>query len=75
METSMLMRRLRARIGSGSVQYILTSATLGGQDANADIVNFGKNLCGVEFSPGNIIRSQDASPAMKRAVGGPCFYF
>lgn len=75
METSMLMRRLRARIGSGSVQYILTSATLGGQDANADIVNFGKNLCGVEFSSGNIIRSQDASPAMKERLEVPVSIF
>ena len=65
METSMLMRRLRARIGNSSVQYILTSATLGGEDANQDIVDFGKNLCGVEFYPENIIRSQDASPAIK----------
>lgn len=33
METSLLMRRLRARISTpGSVQYILTSATLGGYD-------------------------------------------
>ena len=75
METSMLMRRLRARIGGENVQYILTSATLGGEDANADIVNFGKNLCGVEFSPENIIRSQDASPAMKERLSVPASIF
>ena len=39
METAMLMRRLRARIPSPhNVQYILTSATLGGKDADGDIV-------------------------------------
>lgn len=75
METSMLMRRLRARIGSNHVQYILTSATLGGQDADKDIVNFGKNLCGVDFYPENIIRSQDASPAMKERLDVPVSVF
>lgn len=75
METSMLMRRLRARIGNSSVQYILTSATLGGEDANQDIVDFGKNLCGVEFYPENIIRSQDASPAIKERLDVPVAIF
>ena len=75
METSMLMRRLRARIGDNRVQYILTSATLGGRDANKDIVDFGKNLCGVEFYPENIIRSQDASPTIKERLDIPTSLF
>lgn len=75
METSMLMRRLRARIGNSSVQYILTSATLGGEDANQDIVDFGKNLCGVEFYLENIIRSQDASPTIKERLDVPVAIF
>ena len=68
METSMLMRRLRARITNHRVQYILTSATLGGQDANHDIVSFAQNLCGVEFQPENIIRSEYLRPAAKEPL-------
>ena len=46
----MLMRRLRARIPSPhNVQYILTSATLGGKDADGDIVAFAHSLCGVDL--------------------------
>lgn len=73
METAMLMRRLRARISSPGegvevprkVQYILTSATLGDETANQEITYFGHQLCGVDFDPADIIRSQDATPAMK----------
>lgn len=66
METAMLMRRLRARISTrDSVQFILTSATLGGKDADREITQFGEQLCGVPFLPANIIRSEDATPAMK----------
>lgn len=65
METAMLMRRLRARISTReSVQYILTSATLGGKDADQEITQFGYQLCGVQFQASNIVRSEDATPAM-----------
>ena len=65
METAMLMRRLRARIPSPhNVQYILTSATLGGKDADGDIVAFAHSLCGVDFLTDDIIRSKDATPKM-----------
>lgn len=60
MEISMFMHRWRARIDHSNVQYILTSVTLEGENANQDIVDFGKNLWGVEFYPENIVRSQDA---------------
>lgn len=65
METSLLMRRLRARISEpGSVQYILTSATLGGPDSNPEILNFAKKLCGVPFQSSSIIRSKEKQPVM-----------
>ena len=65
METSLLMRRLRARISEpDSVQYILTSATLGGPDADAEIVAFAEKLTGVSFSASGIIRSSEKQPAM-----------
>lgn len=66
METSLLMRRLRARISEpDSVQYILTSATLGGPDADGDILSFAEKLCGVAFQRSGIIRSTEKQPAME----------
>lgn len=58
-ETSILLRRLRARISSKKdTQFILTSATLGsGIKSDNDIVTFANNLCGVEFEVENIIRA------------------
>lgn len=58
-ETSILLRRLRARITSKKdTQFILTSATLGNSsDSDNDIIKFANNLCGVEFKKENIIRA------------------
>ena len=65
METSLLLRRLRARISEpDAVQYILTSATLGGQDADGEIVSFAEKLTGVPFSADGIIRSAERQPQM-----------
>ena len=65
METSLLMRRLRARISQPkSVQYILTSATLGGPDADGEILQFAEKLTGVPFEPDGIIRSKEKMPSM-----------
>lgn len=76
METAMLMRRLRARISTrDTVQYILTSATLGGQDADDAIISFANRLCGVSFKAENIIRSQDATPPMREELDVPSQLF
>lgn len=65
METSLLMRRLRARISEpDSVQYLLTSATLGGPETNGEILSFANKLCGVSFSESGIIRSTEKRPKM-----------
>ena len=65
-ETSLLMRRLRARISSADcVQYILTSATLGGKDADDDIVAFAERLCGTHFTAEDIIRSVEKTPPVQ----------
>lgn len=65
METSLLMRRLRARISEpDSVQYILTSATLGGPDADGEILQFAEKLTGVRFEADGIIRSKGKMPSM-----------
>lgn len=66
METSLLMRRLRARISTpDSVQYILTSATLGGHEADDDIIAFASRLCGANFQRENIVRSSEKKPTLK----------
>lgn len=56
-EASMLVRRVEARLTDNgkSPQYILTSATLGDESSNPQILTFGKNLCGHEFQ--TIVRS------------------
>lgn len=66
METSLLMRRPRARNSEpDSVQYILTSATLGGPEADGDILAFAHSLCDADFKPGGIIRSKEKRPPME----------
>ncbi len=65
METALLMRRLRARISRpNSVQYILTSATLGDKEADDQIVEFAENLCSTHFRAENIIRSIEVQQPM-----------
>jgi len=56
-ETSLLIRRLKARVAKNPVQFIITSATLGGPEVNEDIKRFASNLCDVDFETNGIIRS------------------
>lgn len=70
-ETALLIRKMKARIHtSKKVQFILTSATLGGPvDSDEDVLKFGKNLCGEDFLQSSIIRSQrELARPQKRAV-------
>lgn len=63
METSFLLRRLKARISNSmEVLHILTSATLGGKEANRDIVTFAETLCEANFREDDIIRSKTVIP-------------
>lgn len=64
METALLLRRLKARIG-GEVrpQFILTSATLGKKgESERSIINFAENLCGERFTVESIIFGQREKP-------------
>lgn len=64
-ETALLLRRLRARVAAcGNPQYILTSATLGSEAENQQILDFGRQLCGVGFKADCIIRSRERRPDM-----------
>ena len=62
-EVSMLLRRLRASLPGCQLQYILTSATLGGEDENEDVAMFAQNLCASPFSAQDVIRASRIAPA------------
>lgn len=57
-EVAMLLRRLNARLQSKDIQYILTSATLGGEDDNESVAAFAENLCNSSFSAIDVIRAK-----------------
>ena len=66
METSLLVRRLKARVSSaGQIINILTSATLGGKDADDEIINFAETLCDARFDKEDIIRSITEAPVFE----------
>lgn len=57
-EVSMLLRRLSAKLEKEKLQYILTSATLGGEEDNADVVSFAENLSNQPFREDDVIRAK-----------------
>lgn len=57
-EVSMLLRRLKAKLGKNDIRYILTSATLGGEEDNLEVAEFAKNLCDSTFNKNDVIRAQ-----------------
>lgn len=77
METSLLLKRLKARISNpANVLHILTSATLGGKEADEDIVKFAETLCNASFNTEDIIRSQSVIPSYeKKAIDVPLSMF
>lgn len=56
-EVSYLLKRLKVRLKNDSIQYILTSATLGSEEENVDVALFAKDLCSAEFSEADIVRA------------------
>ena len=57
-EVSYLLKRLNVRLKNHSIQYILTSATLGSEDENEDVAIFAKELCSADFSKNDVIRAE-----------------
>lgn len=58
-EVSMLLRRLKTKINSKNLQFILTSATLGNEKSNDEVAEFASNLCCDSlFLKDNIIRAK-----------------
>lgn len=67
-EVSMLLRRLKAKLHNDRIQYILTSATLGGDKDDAEVAEFATNLCDSVFSKTDVIRAQRIKPTPERSV-------
>ncbi len=61
-EVGMLLRRLKAMLQNDAIRYILTSATLGSEDSDAEVAAFGTNLCNSPFTKESIIRASRFKP-------------
>ena len=57
-EVATLMKRVKAMLGRNDLKYILTSATLGDEKSNTEILNFAESLCDAKFKADSIIRSK-----------------
>lgn len=75
-EVSMLLRRLKASLDNDDIQFILTSATLGDESKNRDVVSFATRLCSADFKEENIIRAKriDLKQECSKYDLGPSFY-
>ncbi|MBR7179095.1 MAG: DEAD/DEAH box helicase [Oscillospiraceae bacterium] len=56
-EVASLVRRVKAMLDRPDLQFILTSATLGDENANQEIIRFAHNLCGADFTDRSIVRA------------------
>lgn len=62
-EVSMLFRRLKAKLGAQNITYILTSATLGEKEDDAQVAEFAQKLCNAPFSATDIVRADRITPS------------
>lgn len=68
-DVGMLLRRVTDRVALGrSLQFVLTSATVGGQDAGPDVAAFASNLTGAPFTYGATDDERDVVWATRRPV-------
>ena len=61
-EVGTLLKRVKAMLKRDDIQFILTSATLGDNKSNQQIVNFAQSLCSTRFEESSIIRSHTKVP-------------
>lgn len=75
-EVSMLLRRLKAKLKNKNIRYILTSATLGGENDNVEVAQFAQNLCASNFNENDVIRAEriKLEPAHELTVLPVSFY-
>lgn len=57
-EVATLMKRVKAMLGRDNLNYFLTSATLGNEKSNKEIISFAESLCNASFTEDCIIRSK-----------------
>lgn len=62
-EVGTLLKRVKAMLKRNDIQFILTSATLGDDKSNQQIVNFANSLCSARFEESSIIRSYTILPS------------
>lgn len=65
-EVAMLLRRLKAKLQNDKINYILTSATLGDEKSDAEVAEFGENLCNSPFNINNIVRAFRIQPKLTK---------
>lgn len=63
-EVSMLLKRLQARLKNDSIQYVLTSATLGDGENDEEVTTFARNLCSKDFNITDIVRAYREKPEL-----------
>lgn len=56
-EVASLVKRVKAMLNRNDIKFILTSATLGDEKADNEILRFGESLCTVKFDSSSIVRS------------------
>ncbi len=56
-EVAELVKRVKGMLGRQDIRFILTSATLGDERSDREIIQFGENLCSAGFDASSIIRS------------------
>lgn len=67
-EVSSLVKRVKAMLNREDIRFILTSATLGDENADQEIVRFGESLCTAEFDPSCIVRSNTTEAKPSREI-------
>ena len=68
-EVGTLLKRVKAMLKRDDIQFILTSATLGDNKSNQQIVNFAQSLCSTRFEESSIIRSHIGTKCVTEDMG------
>lgn len=72
-EVACLVKRVKAMLKRDDIKFILTSATLGDEKLNDEIVRFGEALCTAKFEASSIVRSYTAKAKPVGDVGNVHF--
>ena len=67
-EVSSLVRRVKAMLKREDIKFILTSATLGDENADSEIIRFGEALCTAHFDKSCIVRSKTVEAKPEHSI-------